>query len=151
MPNMNGVEATRLIHNNCPNIRIIGLTTFPEDHLVREMLTSGAVGYLMKNISVDELASAIRSAMTGKLTLAPEAAQALLNAPSVTPTQYHLTKRQLEVLKLMVKGYNNVEIAAELVVARSTVKFHVSRILAMMGVSSRVEAVRLAIESDLFK
>jgi NarL family two-component system response regulator LiaR len=150
MPEMDGAAATRAIREKHPNVQIIGLTTFKEDALVREMLKSGAVGYLLKNSSVDELAGAIRTAMTGKIVISPEAAHALLDAqPTPTHFKYNLTERELEVLRLMVEGLNNVEIAERLVIARSTVKFHVSSILAKLNVSSRVEAVSLSIHNGL--
>jgi NarL family two-component system response regulator LiaR len=151
MPEMNGVEATRIISQKYPNTQVIGLTTFTEDDLVRDMLKAGAVGYLLKNTSIEELGSAIRTAMTGKLTLAPEAAQALLKASSQPQLNYNLTEREMEVLVLMVDGLNNLEIADRLVVARSTVKFHVSSILSKLGVTSRVEAVSLALQAGLVK
>ncbi|NWF67572.1 MAG: response regulator transcription factor [Chloroflexi bacterium] len=152
MPELDGAAATRAIREKFPQIQVIGLTTFKDEALVREMLKAGAVGYLLKNMSVDELASAIRTALTGKLTLSPEAAQTLLQSP-VAPrvSGYNLTDRELEVLKLMIDGLNNVEIAERLVIARSTVKFHVSSILAKLNVNSRVEAVSLALQAGLIK
>lgn len=152
MPEMDGLEATRLIREKHPNTRILVLTTFKDEQLVRDVLKAGAVGYLLKDTSVDELAGAIRTATTGKLTLSAEAAQELLKlTPAVTSTSYHLTERELEVLNLMVEGLNNVEIAKRLYVARSTVKFHVSSILAKLNVASRVEAVSVALQAGLIK
>jgi NarL family two-component system response regulator LiaR len=152
MPGMNGPNATRAIRQQYPNIQILALSTFKEEELVREMLMAGAVGYLLKNSSADELANAIRAAVTGKITLSSEAAAALLQPTSHhAPPDYALTQRELEVLTLMVKGLNNVEISERLVVARSTVKFHVSSILAKMNVGSRVEAVSLALQTGLVK
>ena len=152
MPDMNGLEATRIIRQKHPNIHVLALTTFKDEDVVREMLKAGAVGYLLKNTSVDELASAIHTAMTGKLTLAPEAAQALLQPqPQTATTNYNLTDREHEVLELMVEGLNNIEIAERLFVARSTVKFHVSSILAKTSATSRVEAVSIALKAGLIK
>jgi NarL family two-component system response regulator LiaR len=152
MPGIDGAAATRQIRQRFPQTNIIALTTFKEEDLVRQMLQAGAVGYLLKDTSVDDLAAAIRAATTGKLVLAPEAALALLRqpAPPANP-RYQLTERELEVLALMVEGLNNLQIAERLVVTRSTVKFHVSSILAKMGVTSRVEAVSLALQSGLVK
>lgn len=152
MPEMNGLEATRIIRQKHPEIHVLALTTFKDEETVREMLKAGAGGYLLKNTSVDELASAIRTTMTGKLTLAPEAAQALLQPPTPQASaNYNLTDREFEVLSQMVQGLNNVEIAERLFVARSTVKFHVSSILAKLNAASRVEAVSLALQAGLIK
>lgn len=155
MPRMNGIEAARVIRQQHPQIRIIALTTFSDQETVLEMLQAGASGYLLKTTTMDELASAIRLAANGQLTLSAEAAQVLLRPTPAAPNaakpdaSFHLTERELEVLRLMVEGLNNAEIAAQLVVSRSTVKFHVSSILAKMNVTSRVDAVRLALQSGL--
>jgi NarL family two-component system response regulator LiaR len=150
MPGMDGAAATRAIRQRCPHIQVIALTSFKEKELVQGALEAGAIGYLIKNISADELADAIRAAYAGKPTLAPEAAQALIRAATEPPAPgYDLTNRELEVLELMVEGLNNVGIAERLVVSRSTVKFHVSSILSKLGVASRTEAVALALQHNL--
>jgi len=150
MPGMDGAAATRAIRQRCPHIQVIALTSFKEKELVQGALEAGAIGYLIKNVSADELADAIRAAYAGKPTLAPEAAQALIRAATEPPAPgYDLTNREREVLELMVEGLNNVGIAERLVVSRSTVKFHVSSILSKLGVASRTEAVALALQHDL--
>ncbi len=150
MPEMDGATATRKIRESYPHIQVIALTSFPEEDLVQKALQAGAIGYLLKNISADELAEAIRKAHAGKPTLAPEATQVLMHAASRPPAPgYDLTPREREVLALMVEGMNNTEIAERLVVSQSTVKFHVSSILSKLGVSSRTEAVALALNSKL--
>jgi two-component system, NarL family, response regulator LiaR len=149
MPGTNGVKATQLIRESHPSVQIIALTSFEEDGLVQEALQAGAIGYLMKTVTARELAAAIRSAKQGKLTLSPEATEALVR----TSTQSHevcvLTDREGEVLKLMVDGLDNTEIAERLVVSLSTVKYHISNILAKLGVDNRVAAVTTAIHRKL--
>ena len=150
MPVMDGAAATRAIRQACPNVQVLALTSFQEDELVQGALQAGAIGYLLKNISAEELAQAIRAAKRGRPTLAPEAAQALIHAATRPPELGHdLTEREREVLALMVKGLSNPEIANHLIVSRSTVKFHVSSILSKLGATSRTEAVALAIEHHL--
>jgi NarL family two-component system response regulator LiaR len=150
MPGMDGAQATSVIRENCPEIQVIALTSFKEEELVQRAMRAGAIGYLLKNVTADELAQAIRSAKAGRPTLAPEAAQALIRATTRPPEPgSDLTAREREVLALMVEGLTNPEIADRLVVSRSTIKFHVSSILSKLGASSRTEAVALALQHDL--
>jgi NarL family two-component system response regulator LiaR len=150
MPEMDGAATTQAIKQVAPDVQVIALTSFKEDELVQGALKAGAIGYLLKNISGEELANAIRAAKAGRPTLAPEAAQALIHS-ATKPSEpgYDLTEREREVLALMVKGLNNPEIAEKLVVSKSTVKFHVSSILSKLGVASRTEAVALALQRHL--
>lgn len=151
MPGMDGATATRLIRQRCPDIQVVALTSFKEQELVQGALQAGAIGYLLKDISADELASAIRAAYAGKPTLAAEAAQALIRA-ALGPADRlgaDLTEREREVLALMVEGLNNKEIAERLVVSVSTAKFHVSSILSKLGAATRTEAVALALQHKL--
>jgi NarL family two-component system response regulator LiaR len=152
MPNMDGATAIHAIRQNCPQIQVIALTSFREEELVRATLQAGAIGYLLKNVSADELAEAIRAAHAGRPTLALEAAYTLFHAATRSPALgCDLTGREREVLVLMVKGLNNSEIAQRLVVSRSTIKFFVSSILAKLEVTGRVEAVALALQHHLVK
>jgi NarL family two-component system response regulator LiaR len=152
MPSMDGATATEKILENCPDVKVLALTSFKEKELVQGALEAGAMGYLLKNVTAEELAEAIRSAHAGKTTLAPEAAQVLIESTRKSgknDTVEELTPREMEVLKLLVDGFSNPRIAEELVISRSTVKFHVSSILGKLNVSSRTEAVSLALKNNL--
>jgi NarL family two-component system response regulator LiaR len=150
MPTMDGATTTQHIRQHYPDVQVIALTSFHEEHLVQRALQAGAIGYLLKNVGADELAAAIRAAYAGRPTLAPEAAAALMHAASQPPVpRYDLTAREREVLALLVDGLSNPEIAHRLTISRSTVKFHISSILAKLGVSSRTEAVVLATRQHL--
>jgi NarL family two-component system response regulator LiaR len=150
MPDMDGVTATRTICQKFPQVQVIALTSFKEGDLVRNALEAGAIGYLLKDVSADELARAIRAAYTGRATLSPDATQALVktaNQPSEPGLD--LTEREHEVLALMVDGLNNTQIAGRLGVRPSTIKSHVSNILSKFGVASRTEAVTLALRNRI--
>jgi NarL family two-component system response regulator LiaR len=150
MPGMDGAAATQIIRDECPDTQVIALTSFKEQELVQGALKAGAIGYLLKNVTADELVSAIRAAHAGQPTLAPEAAHVLIQASQNPPTiGSDLTSREREILELMVEGLSNPDIAEKLVVSRSTVKFHVSSILSKLGVSSRTQAVTLALQNKL--
>jgi two-component system, NarL family, response regulator LiaR len=152
MPELGGVAATRTIHQRWPHVRVIALTSFQEKELVQDALQAGAIGYLLKNVSGDELAQAIRQAHGGRPTLAPEAVQALIQpASEAEALAADLTRRENEVLALLVKGMSNPEIAERLVISRATVKVHVSSILSKLGVGSRAEAIALAIQNKLVR
>jgi NarL family two-component system response regulator LiaR len=149
MPGMDGVTATRLIKAQDPSVQVIALTSFQEDEMVQNAMKAGAIGYLMKNVSTHELAAAIQAAREGKMTLSPEAAQALVHSMQHATETELLTSREKEILKLMVEGLNNSEIAERVVVSLSTVKYHVSNILSKLGVDNRVAAITQAIQKKL--
>jgi NarL family two-component system response regulator LiaR len=153
MPRMDGANATRRIRERWPHVQVIALTSFQEKDLIRNALEAGAIGYLLKNVSAEELASAIRAAYAGQSTLAPEAMQVLIQpaAPRTPPpaSRYELTEREMEVLALLAEGLTNPEIAERLVVSRATVKAHVSHILDKLDVSNRAEAVAIAVREGL--
>jgi NarL family two-component system response regulator LiaR len=150
MPGMGGAKATRVIRDRWPEVTIIALTSFAEMAMVEEALKAGAISYLLKSVSADELASAIRGAIIGRPTLSPEVARLLIqDIRQPTGQDYELSDREREILKLMVEGLSNVAIAGQLVISQSTVKFHVSNILSKLGVTSRTEAVALALRHHL--
>jgi len=153
LPGMDGAAATEIIRERWPQTQVVALTSFKDQEWVERALRAGAVGYLLKNVSAEELADAVRAAHAGRATLAPEATQALVQAvqsggdpPGPDPD---LTAREREVLALLVEGLSNPEIAERLSVSRSTTAGHVSNILHKLGVSNRAEAISLAIRSKL--
>jgi NarL family two-component system response regulator LiaR len=150
MPEMDGIAATRAILQECPEIKIIAMTSFEDEELVQGVLAAGAISYLLKNITSDELAKAIRDAVSGRSTLSPEAARVLVQAtrPTKQPL-FDLTEREREVLNLVVQGNSNQQIAEALVISLATVKAHISSILSKLQVSSRAEAIAYAIRHKL--
>jgi NarL family two-component system response regulator LiaR len=150
MPGMDGAATTRAILERYPSIRVIALTSFQEGSLVEEALQAGAMSYMLKDVAIDELADAIRSACAGQSTLAPAAAQALAQAAVRPPEQdFDLTQRQLEVLALIVEGLGNAEIAERLTISLPTARFHVSTILSKLGAINRTEAAAMAMKYRL--
>ncbi len=150
MPDVDGVTATRLIRQQFPSVQVIALTSFKEEALVQSALRAGAIGYLLKDVSAQELAQAIRAAHAGRGTLSPEVVQSMTHAAGQPSSpDYSLTEREQEVLVLLVAGLNNNEIATKLVVSPSTIKSHVSNILAKLDVTSRTEAAALAVRHGL--
>lgn len=150
MPGMDGAETTAAIKEAHPDVQVIALTSFREEELVQSALQAGALSYLLKNVSADDLADAIRAAHDGRPTLSPEATEALIHAATRPKApSYDLTPREKEVLALMAEGLSNPQIAERLVVSHSTVKFHVSSVLSKLGVHGRTEAVALAIQENL--
>ena len=150
LPRMDGIAATQAIKESYPEIQVLVLTSFVEKDLVQRAVQAGAVGYLTKGASKIEIAEAIRAAHAGKTTLSPEALQALIQAtkePAKVGTD--LTRRQREVLKLMVIGLNNKEIGEKLFLSSSTVSYHVSEILSKLGAANRAEASALAVQNGL--
>jgi NarL family two-component system response regulator LiaR len=151
MPDMDGAEATRIIRQQYPNVQVIALTSFQEEDLIERALQAGAIGYLLKNVSAQDLAHAIREAHAGRSILAPEATKILVQATRQRASQpdYGLTERERQVLALLVEGLSNAEIADRLVISVATAKFHVRGVLTKLGVSSRTEAVALAWQQKL--
>ncbi len=150
MPGMGGVAAIRALKREEPKIRIIALTSYIDDSLVQGALQAGANGYVMKNVQADDLANAIRSAAVGRMTLSPEASKALSEASDypIIPAE-DLTDRERDVLKLLIDGLSNNEIAEKLIISASTVKYHIGNIYTKLGVDNRAAAVSIAIQRQL--
>ena len=150
MPGMDGPAATRRIRQEYPKIQVIALTSFVEEELVQRALQAGAIGYLLKDVHADRLAQAIREAYQGHGTIDAAAAQALINGANAPPApEFDLTRRECEILGLLVAGKTNRQIAEALTLSLGTVRFHISNILSKMGVSNRTEAVSLAMQNGL--
>ncbi|MFP4441035.1 MAG: response regulator [Chloroflexaceae bacterium] len=150
MPGMDGAQTIRQIRRDHPQIRILVLTSFEQDDMVQQALQAGAIGYLLKNVSAQTLAEAIRAAHTGRSTLAEEIAGAVVALAHQPPNLGHdLTQREREVLALLVEGLPNAQIAERLAISQATVKYHVRSILNKLGAASRTEAVSLAWQYDL--
>jgi|WetSurMetagenome_2_1015567.scaffolds.fasta_scaffold20393_3 two-component system, NarL family, response regulator LiaR len=145
MPEMDGITTTQAIHEKYPKVKVLILTSYPKDDLVQKSLEAGAMGYLLKNAPIDDLANAIRSAYAGHPTLAPEATEALIRAKTSPQNPGgDLSKREKEVLELIIQGLSNEEIAAKLVISTATAKHHVSACIQKLGASNRTEAAFLA-------
>ena len=149
MPEMDGIEAIRALRQRQPNVRMLALSSFQEAMRVQEALRAGAIGYLLKDVTADELGAAIRGAFSGRRSLSPEVAGALAEATAGALADTELTDRQLEVLRLLVAGMSNAEIARELTITVATARFHVSSILFRLGAANRAEAAALAVKRGL--
>jgi two-component system, NarL family, response regulator LiaR len=149
MPVMDGISATEAIKAEMPEVEVIALTSVLEDASVSGAVKAGAIGYLLKNTEAEELAAAIRAAASGKVQLAPEAAERLMRELRSPERPEPLTERETEVLKLVARGRANKEISSELFIADKTVKTHVSSILMKLGVRSRTQAALYAVRSGL--
>ncbi len=159
MPHLDGLEATRrIVTDPDAGPRVLILTTFDLDECVYEALRSGASGFLLKDGPVDQLLSAVRVVARGDALLAPQITRRLIAEfsrrphPTALPDRLEmLTGRELEVLKLVARGFSNSEIAEELYVAETTIRTHVGRILTKLGLRDRVQAVVLAYEIGLVR
>lgn len=154
MPVMDGVEATRRIRAQRPNVEVVVLTTYADDDSIIEALRAGARGFLTKDAGRAEIALALRAAGAGQTLLGPEVQQRLLaaaQAPQAPPHELPdgLTPREARVLELVAMGLSNGRIAAELVITEATVKTHVNHIFAKTGARDRAQAVRYAYQHGL--
>lgn len=151
MPGMGGVDAIRALRATYPQTQIVALTSFQDGSLVEKALQAGAIGYLLKDVAVEELAKAVRLAARGMPILAPAAAQSLVHTviSRPPPLGQDLTDREREVLGLLTEGMSNQQIAERLVITPATVKFHTRSIRSKLGTSSRTETVVLALHNHL--
>lgn len=158
MPRVNGIEATRVIHERVPSTRILMLTVSDDDQDLFEAVKAGASGYLLKEVSVEEVAESVRAVMQGHTLISPSMASKLLTEfvnlekrvnEKIRFASPSLTARELEVLKLVAKGGSNREIADTLFISENTVKNHVRNILEKLHMHSRMEAVMYAVRERL--
>ena len=149
MPVMDGIEATKAIRSELPDIEVIALTSVLEDVSVTGAVRAGAIGYLLKDTHAEELHRAIRGAAEGRVQLAPEAAARLMREVRAPESPEALTEREAEVLKLLARGKANKQIANSLYVSEKTVKAHVSSILMKLGIQSRTQAALHAVRTGL--
>ncbi|MEL6148005.1 MAG: response regulator transcription factor [Chloroflexota bacterium] len=151
MPGMDGIEATRQILAQHPEIKILALSSFQDDASVHAMLSNGAKGYVLKDASVDELESVIRTVYEGNTVISSDLMQSLLQSSEApTPTQdFNLSPREHEILKLIAEGMSYGQIASKLTISMSTVKFHVSNMLDKLSVATRNEAIAIAARNGL--
>jgi DNA-binding NarL/FixJ family response regulator len=155
MPELDGLEATRLLLGAGSPSRVVILTTFDLDQYVYDALQAGASGFLLKDAPAHQLVTAVRAAAAGDALLAPSVTRRLITeftrqGPRIAPPAMQgLTDREMEVLRLLARGLSNAEIAAELYIGEGTVKTHVARLLTKLGVRDRVQAVVLAYQSGV--
>ncbi len=157
MPGLDGIEATCRITTSGSPARIVMLTTFDRSQLVYDALVAGASGFLLKDVPRDQLVAGVRAAARGEELLAPSVTRRLIEEFTRSgrlpppPGYEQLTEREREVLQLVARGRSNAEIASELFLSLETVKTHVARILAKLGLRDRVQAVVTAYESGLVR
>ena len=150
MPNMDGPTATAKIRAQHPQVQIIALTSFVDEELIQQAIQAGAIGFLLKNASAEQLEQAVQAANQGRPTLDPVATRVLMKAADPSPTLGHdLTDRENEVLALLSSGKTNKEIAKALTLSPGTVRVYVSNILTKLGANNRTEAASLAIQHGL--
>ncbi len=165
MPGMNGIEATEAIASRHPRTRVLILTTFDLDEYAFAALRAGASGFLLKDAPPAGLVAAVRTIARGDAVVSPRITRRMLELfadrmptdvdapgdPRVDPRLEHLTPREVEVLQALAEGLSNMEIAGRLVLSETTVKTHVGRVLAKLGVRDRVQAVVLAYETGVVR
>jgi DNA-binding NarL/FixJ family response regulator len=149
MPEMDGIEATKIIRRELPEVEVIALTSVLEDQAIFEAVRVGAIGYLLKDTESEKLREAIRAAAAGQVQLSPEVAMRLMREVSAPASPEILTDRETEVLRAVARGWSNQEIAGELVISEATVKTHVSSILSKLDLPSRTRAALYALKIGL--
>lgn len=149
MPVMDGITAIGLLRRELPDTEIIALTSVLEDAAVVGAMRAGAIGYLLKDTKAAELRRAIKAAAAGQVQLSPQAAARLVREIRAPENPEKLTEREIDVLRLLAQGQSNKEIAHTLTLGEKTVKFHVSNILAKLGVPSRTQAALYAVQIGL--
>jgi NarL family two-component system response regulator LiaR len=150
LPEMNGVEATRIIRKSNPDTQVIALTSFHDGEMVQDALQAGAISYLLKNVTMKELSEAIQAAYAGRTRLAKEAVHALMQTTDNPNTsKFKLTPREYEVLELIVDGLNNPKISERLCISIGTTRTHVSNIFSKLDVNNRAEAITKALRNNL--
>jgi len=148
MPVMDGIEATRILHERFPNLKVLVLSSFQDHESVYAMLHNGAVGYLVKSSLAQDLAETIRSTVHGKMVFSSEIGAQLMSPPQPA-VDFHLTDRELEVLVMLAEGLTNQQSAQKLSISQSTLKFHMMNIFQKLGVQTRSEALVLAAKNNL--
>ncbi|MDI6892149.1 MAG: response regulator transcription factor [Actinomycetota bacterium] len=152
MPQVDGIAASREIKTFAPQTNVLILSAFDDEHEIREAIAAGASGYVLKDIAPEALIDAVRVVNGGQSLLQPAVARKIISG-SCTDVEKKivpkLTRREMEVLKLMTRGFSNKEIADALFVGIKTIKTHVSHVLQKLGLSSRTQAVLYAIQNDL--
>ena len=148
MPIMDGIEATKVLHERFPDIKILVMSSFHDHESVYAMLRNGAVGYLTKDTLAQDLAETIRATFQGKMVFSSEVGAQLVSSPQPA-VNFHLTDRELEVLVLLAEGLTNQQSALKLSISQSTLKFHMNNIFQKLGVQTRSEALVLAAKNNL--
>lgn len=149
MPQLDGIAATRAIRQNYPATQVVALTSFDDRKMLQKALRAGAMGYVLKNASMEVIAGAIRDAHAGRPVLTMAAVQSLVASDGRQEPDEPLTTREQDVLRLMVEGLTNTAIGERLSVSESTVRFHVGNIFRKLGTTNRTQTVRQAVERDL--
>lgn len=153
MPDLDGIETTRLLKETNPEVMVVMLTTFDDRDYVKSAMDAGASGYLLKTADADEIAAAVRTAYAGKVALDPGAALALVESMQEGERieSFDLSERELEVLTVLCEGKSNREIGAALHISPLTVKTHLQSIFQKLSAADRAQAVAIALRSGLVK
>jgi two-component system, NarL family, response regulator LiaR len=150
LPILDGFAATKQIKAISPEVKIIALTSFIDKRMVKDAIKAGACGYIIKNVSPDQLVQYIRDAFSGKTSLSPEATNAIIEEIKEPSEQgYDLTGQEIKILRMLSQGYSNKIISKELFISHNTVKFHISNLLVKLKASTRAEAAAIAVKNNL--